>query len=152
MKSAAAAGKWALVLGILIALSSETLAQPRGRGGRAARAVPVEQVLGFLAFDDDVGLSDDQFLKIWNDLKAVRAKRQTAVQEAGGDQQAVTGKMMELRKEMQEKLNAVLTPKQSELMKAYFKRMQERMQNMQGRQRGDRQGGGGGERRPRGDR
>ncbi|MCZ6631914.1 MAG: hypothetical protein O7G87_00785 [bacterium] len=131
-----------------------------GRGGRGGaaflvnRMVPIEQVMGYLAFDDKIALKDDQLLKIRQALKELNGKRDGLRQELqgqgeGGDMQAARQKVMILARQMNQAVAGVLDAKQTEEYKGYMKRMQERAQRggggrggQGGRRRG--QGGGGG--------
>ncbi len=158
MKGAARIGCFALAIGLFASLSVE--AQPRGggrggggRGGRgrmmAARFVPVEQTLGFLAFDKKIGLADDQLLKVRNELKTVHKKRaelMEGMQGGEGDREAMMEQVRALRGEMLDKLTSLLTAEQNKTLDEYM----ERMRNFGGRGGrrggGERQRGGGGER------
>ncbi len=154
MVGAARFGGLLLLVGLFTALSAE--AQPRGRGGggrggprRAemmlAARLPVEQVLGFLAFDAEVGLTNDQLLQVRDALKGIYTKRKELAKEMReGDRQAVMEKMGGLRTEMTQNLSSALKPAQVEKLKEFMQQMQQRRQG--GRRRGGGQGrrGGGG--------
>lgn len=139
-----------LFVGLLTALSVE--AQPQGRRGRGrggprraemmlAARLPVEQVLGFLAFNAEVELTNDQLLKVRDALKGLYAKRSELAKEMReGDRQAVMEKMGGLRTEMTQNLSSVLKPAQVEKLKEFMQRIQRR------RQGGRRPGGGQGRR------
>ena len=142
-------GTWKIGLfALAVTLSASIYAQPPrggqggGRGNRAAfmvnRMVAIEQVLGFLAFDSKIALSDKQLTQIRKELKGIHAKRTEMAKEMQGsnDPQEARQKVMVLAREMNQKVVGVLDAKQTETYKTYMKRMQERMQ------RGGRQGGG----------
>ena len=131
-----------------------------GRGGRGGaaflvnRMVPIEQVMGYLAFDDKIALKDDQLVKIRQALKALNGKRDGLRQELqgqgqGGDMQAARQKVMMLAREMNQAVAGALDAKQTEEFKGYMKRMQERAQRGGGGRGGGR-GGQGGRRRGQG--
>ena len=124
-----------------------------GRGGAAFlvnRMVPIEQVMGYLAFDDKIALKDDQLIKIRQALEEVNGKRDGLRQELqgqGGDMQAARQKVMMLAREMNLAVAGALDAKQTEEFKGYMKRMQERAQRGgggRGGQGGRRRGQGGG--------
>ena len=121
----------------------------QGRGGRRGGGMlrmmlPIEQTIGYLAFDEKMALRDDQLVEIRGALKGVHAKRAALTEEmrGGGDRQAMMGQVQALRKEMIEGLNGVLDDQQDKLLDDYLKRIQEARQRFQ--QGGGRQGGGAG--------
>ncbi len=151
MRGAARTGCFVVAIGLIASLSLEAQPQGGGRGGwggrvgmMAARFIPVEQTLGFLAFDEKIGLADDQLLKVRKELKTVHKKRAELMQEMQGgqrDRQAMMEKVRGLRGEMLEKLTGILNAEQNKVLAEYMERMQNRR-----RRGGGRQGGGGGER------
>jgi len=119
-----------------------------GRGARggammAMRSVPVEQILGFLAFDDKIGLSDEQLGKVRNELKIIHSDRAKLVKGLAGseDRDATMTEVRKLRAQMTQKLTAILNPGQVKGLQDYMKTMN---------QRGGRGGGRGGDGRRRG--
>lgn len=124
------------------------------RGGRrgammAVRNVPVEQVLGFLAFDDKVALDLEQLGKVRDALKAIHTERADLVKKlsGSGDQEAAMTAVRKLRGQMTQKLSAILKPDQVETLKKYMQNMNQRGgrggQGGQRREGGGRRGGGG---------
>jgi len=102
----------------------------RGGGGRggammAMRSIPIEQILGFLAFDDKVGLSNEQLGKVRDALKDVYAERAILVKKLSGgdDRDAAMTEVRKLRGQMTQKLTAVLDAKQVEVLKGYMQEM-----------------------------
>ena len=150
------AGLFAVAMTILVAESG--LAQPPrgggdglggGRGNRAAflvnRMVNIEQILGYLAFEEKIALNNDQLLEVREALMGIHAKRaevRQEIQDSGGDVQEARQKVMLLAREMNQMVSGVLDEKQTDEYKAYMKRMQERMQRGGGGRPGGRQGGG----------
>jgi hypothetical protein len=126
-------------------LSVPTHAQRgNGGGGQEGRRgagmlrmmLPVEQALGYLAFDTKVGLRDDQLLKLRTGLAEIYSRRAQLTGEMRGraDREVLMEKFKSLRREMIESVKAVLDENQNQLLDEYLKRMRE------GRQR---RGGGG---------
>ncbi|MDA0748495.1 MAG: hypothetical protein O2954_18405 [bacterium] len=116
----------------------------RGGGGMLRMMVPVEQVLGFLAFDEKIALTDAQLVQIRRELKEVLDKREEVargMQE--GDREEAMEQIQVLRGDLQARLTSGLNGKQNELLKEYFQRMQDAQQRF-------RQGGGRGQRGQRG--
>ena len=148
MKALVRLGIGILALNLLVALPA--LSQPQrmgGGGGRmmGPRGMSPGQLLGFLAFDEEIALSDDQLLKLRVALKEAHKKHQEIMEEmmegmqsGGMDFQEMRPKMMELTKETMERASSVLDEEQVE-------RLKEHMQEMQSRR-----GPGGGGRPPRG--
>ena len=105
----------------------EVVAQPDGRAGAGGammmRFVPIEQVLGFLAFDENMGVSNEQLLKVRNELVPIYAKRAELMKNASGDREGMMQNMQKLRGEMTQKLTAVLQPKQVDQLKSYMQQM-----------------------------
>ena len=111
----------------------------------AARFIPVEQTLGFLAFHEKIGLTDDQLLEVRNELKTVHKKRaelMEGMQGGEGGRQAMMEQVRALRGEMVDKLTSLLNAEQNKALDEYM----ERMRSFGGRGGGGRQRGGGGER------
>ncbi len=141
----------ALIACILLAFAVEAAAQPEGRGGRgrgrrggAARLrmmLPVEQTLGFLAFDRKMALKDDQLLKIRGALKEIHGKRAELEKEMrnGADRQQVMQKLGGLRDTMFKEVKAVLDDSQDRVLDGYLERMRRGFQRGRG---GGRRGGG----------
>ncbi len=124
---------------VILTVVSQIFAQPgggpdggrNGRGGGAMvamRFVPVEQILGFLAFDEKVGLSNEQLVKVKDELKAIHAKRAGILKNFQGsdDREAVMGEVQKLRADMTQKLSAVLKPDQVETLKVYMQQINQR--------------------------
>ena len=116
------------------------------RGGRrgammAMRNVPIEQILGFLAFDDKVALSNELLGKIRGELKTIHVERASLVKKlsTGADQESAMTAIRKLRAQMTQKLSAILKPSQVKALQTYMKNMNQRGG------RGER--GGGGQRR-----
>ena len=144
MKALVKLGIGILALNLLVALPA--LSQPQrmgGGGGRmmGPRGTSPGQLLGFLAFDEKIALTDDQLLKLRVALKETHKKHQEMMEEMMSgevDFQEMRPKMMELTKETMETASSVLDEEQVE-------RLKEHMQEMQSRR-----GPGGGGRPPRG--
>ena len=139
-----------LVFGLILAFSAEGFAQRgrdggggRRRGGMLRMMLPVEATLSFLAFDDKIGLKDDQLLKIRKGLREIYGKRAGLVEEmqSGADREALMGKFRGLREEMLASVKGVLDENQNKLLDKYLKRMQEARQRRGGGRRGSRGGG-----------
>ncbi|HCR18364.1 MAG TPA: hypothetical protein DIU35_12860 [Candidatus Latescibacteria bacterium] len=139
-----------LVFGLILAFSAEGFAQ-RGRDGGGGRRgggmlrmmLPVEATLSFLAFDDKIGLKDDQLLKIRKGLREIYGKRAGLVEEmqSGADREALMGKFRGLREKMLASVKGVLDENQNKFLDKYLKRMQEARQRRGGGRRGSRGGG-----------
>ena len=108
------------------------------------RFLPVEQVLSYLSFNENVALSDEQLVKVRASLKGVYTKRQELQRSLRGsnDQQAAMQKVRALRMEMTQGLTAILNEDQTKVFQAEMQRMSQRGQRGQG-QRGQRGGQGG---------
>jgi hypothetical protein len=105
----------------------------RGAGGRggammAMRSIPIEQILGFLAFDEKVGLSHEQLGKVRDALKAVYVERSALVKKLGdnNDRETTMTEVRKLRGQMTQKLTAVLDANQVEALKGYMQEMNQR--------------------------
>ena len=124
-----------LTLGLVGALSVE--AQPqRGMMGGAR----LEQILVFLAFDEDVNVSDAQFLKLREVLKGVYVKQQEMMQEmmqmrqeGGGDFEEFRERMAATSEEMNQRIAAVLDAEQIKKRDKYIESMQSRRESFRGR-------------------
>lgn len=140
-----------LAVAMLLVASCDVWAQPQrggqGQGGRGQRGgvqvqrfLPVEQVLSYLSFNENVALSDEQLVKVRASLKGVYAKRQELQRSLRGsnDQQAAMQKVRALRMEMMQGLTAILNEKQTKVFQEQMQRMGQR-----GQQRGQRGGQGG---------
>ncbi len=105
--------------------------------------LPVEATLSFLAFDDKIGLKDDQLLKIRKGLREIYGKRAGLVEEmqSGADREALMGKFRGLREKMLASVKGVLDENQNKFLDKYLKRMQEARQRRGGGRRGSRGGG-----------
>ena len=142
MKGVAKIGCLALVVVLAAALCAE--AQPRGGDRSPAQMaemrvrgqLPVEQVIGFLAFDEKMGVTDDQLLKVRKELKVFYEKRADYAKKIAQDMEGVEdrqammekmramgGEMQELRQEMMGKISGVLDAKQTKLLEGYLKTM-----------------------------
>ena len=151
-----------LAVAMLMAASCDVWAQPQrggqgqgerggARGGiQVQRFLPVEQVLTYLLFDENVGLSDEQLVKVCASLKGVYTKRQELQRSLRGsnDQQVAMQKVSALRMEMTQGLSAILNEDQTKAFQGEMQRMSQRGQRGQrggqGGQGGRRGGGGGG--------
>ncbi len=147
-----------LAVAMLMVSSSDMWAQPqrggqgqgqRGQGQRGGvqvqRFLPVEQALTYLAFNENVGLSDEQLVKVRASLKGVYAKRQELQRSLRGsnDQQAAMQKVRALRMEMMQGLTAILNEDQTKVFQEQMQRMGQRGQRGGQGQRGQRGGQGG---------
>ena len=145
-----------LAVAMLLAASCDVWAQPqrggqgqgqRGQGQRGGvqvqRFLPVEQVLSYLSFNENVALTDEQLVKVRASLKGVYAKRQELQRSLRGsnDQQAAMQKVRALRMEMMQGLTAILNENQTKVFQEQMQRMGQRGQRGQG-QRGQGQRGG----------
>ncbi len=152
-----------LAVAMLMAASCDVWAQPQrggqgqgerggARGGiQVQRFLPVEQVLTYLLFDENVGLSDEQLVKVCASLKGVYTKRQELQRSLRGsnDQQVAMQKVSALRMEMTQGLSAILNEDQTKAFQEYMQRMGQRGQGQRGQRggqggQGGRRGGGGG--------
>ncbi|MCE2432301.1 MAG: hypothetical protein J4F29_05140 [Candidatus Latescibacteria bacterium] len=152
-----------LAVAMLMAASCDVWAQPqrggqgqgqRGQGQRGGvqvqRFLPVEQVLSYLSFNENVALSDEQLVKVRASLKGVYTKRQELQRSLRGsnDQQAAMQQVRALRMEMTQGLTAILNEDQTKVFQAEMQRMSQRGQRGQrggqGGRGGGRGGGGGG--------
>ena len=141
-----------LAVAMLMVASCDVWAQPQrggqGQGQRGGvqvqRFLPVEQVLSYLSFNENVALSDEQLVKVRASLKGVYTKRQELQRSLRGsnDQQAAMQKVRALRMEMTQGLTAILNEDQTKVFQAEMQRMSQRGQRGQG-QRGQRGGQGG---------
>ena len=148
------ASKWMLVmvLSMLFLASVEAQSRRGGRGGwqrqgMIRRFLPLEQTIGYLAFDEKISLKDDQLLKIRKGLLPLHGKRtKLAGSLRDGDREQVMQDVRGLNREMREGILAVLDPRQTELIKAYWQRQHEMMERFRGGggRRGRGGGGGGG--------
>ena len=152
-----------LAVAMLMAASCDVWAQPQqpqrggqGQGGRGQRGgvqvqrfLPVEQALTYLAFNQNVALSDEQLVKVRASLKGIYTKRQELQRSLRGsnDQQAAMQKVRALRMEMMQGLTAILNEDQTKVFQEQMQRMGQRGQGQRGQrggQGGGRRGGGGG--------
>ena len=158
---------WIFAFGLFVVLPLQ--AQPwqggglrgmmRGGGG-------VEQILVFLAYDEKMKVSDEQWVKLRTALKESYAKQvemreqmsqawalsripsQAEDNEDGREaaREAMRGMREEMEqaiKGMQEKVTAVLDEKQTKLFEKHLKEMQERRERRGGGRWGRGRGGGG---------
>ena len=147
-----------LAVAMLMAASCDVWAQPqrggqgqgqRGQGQRGGvqvqRFLPVEQVLSYLSFNENVALTDEQLVKVRASLKGVYAKRQELQRSLRGsnDQQAAMQKVRALRMEMMQGLTAILNENQTKVFQEQMQRMGQRGQRGGQGQRGQRGGQGG---------
>jgi hypothetical protein len=100
----------------------------------------IEQILVFLAFDEDVNVSDEQFLKLREVLKGVYVKQQEMMQEmqqmrreGGGDFEEFRERMAAISEEMNQKLSSVLEAEQMKKLDKYIESIQSRREGFQGR-------------------
>ena len=153
-----------LAVAMVLVASCDVWAQPqrggqgqRGQGQRGGvqvqRFLPVEQMLSYLSFNENVALSDAQLVKVRASLKGIYTKRQELQRSLRGsnDQQAAMQKVRALRMEMTQGLTAILNENQTKVFQEYMQRMGQRGQRGQrggqggqGGGRGGRGGGGGG--------
>lgn len=142
-----------LAMAMLIATACDVWAQPRGDGGgqgrrggvQVQRFLPVEQVLSYLAFNDNIALTDEQLTKVRATLKGIYTKRQELQRSMreNNDQQAAMQSVRELRMEMTQGLREILTADQDKLFQEQMQRMSQRGQRGQGGQGRGGQGRGG---------
>ena len=94
----------------------------------AMRSVPIEQILGFLAFDEKVALSREDLGKVRDELKIIYVDRAKLMQELGAstDREAAMTEVRKLRGQMTQKLSAVLSPDQVKALQAYMQTMNQR--------------------------
>ena len=140
-----------LIACMVFAFAVEATAQPdrrggRGRGGRGGGArlrmmLPLEQTLGFLAFDEKLALKDNQLIKIRSELKDIHEKRAELEKEmrSGADRQQLMQKLGGIRGSMFEKIKAVLDDRQDKILDRYLERLRRGFQRGRG---GGRRGGG----------
>ena len=147
-----------LAVAMLMVASCDVWAQPqrggqgqgqRGQGQRGGvqvqRFLPVEQALTYLAFNENVALSDEQLVKVRASLKGVYVKRQELQRSLRGsnDQQAAMQKVRALRMEMMQGLTAILNEGQTKALQEQMQRIGQRGQRGGQGQRGQRGGQGG---------
>ena len=151
MSSNAKLAVWILALVIFVALPLQ--AQPR-QGGGSPRGMMrgvggVEQILVFLAYDEQMNLSDNQWVELREALRESHAKQRemqdqmrqawslsripSQVQDDEGDREAMRKAMMDMReemgqaiKEMQEKVTVLLDEDQAKIFEKHLTKMQER--------------------------
>ena len=150
---------------LLLTASLDLWAQPGGGGGRGCggrggarggaqvlRFLPLEQILGYLVFNEDVALSNDQLVKVREVLKVAysgRAELQRSLR-GNNDQQAAMSQVRKLRTEMTQGLSTILNDDQTKALQTYMQRMNQRGGRGgqggrgSGRGSGGRRGGGGG--------
>lgn len=144
-----------LAMAVLIATACDVWAQPRGDGGQGQgrrggvqvqRFLPIEQVLSYLAFNDNIALTDEQLVGVRTTLKGIYAKRQELQRSMreNNDQQAAMQAVRELRMEMTQGLSAILNEDQTKTLQTFMQRAGQRGQRGgQGRGgEGGRRGGG----------
>ncbi len=151
MRVGSAVAGMTLIACMVFAIALEATAQPdrrggRGRGGRGGGArlrmmLPLEQTLGFLAFDKKLALKDNQLIKIRSDLKDIHAKRAELEKQmrSGADRQQLMQKLGGIRGAMFEKIKAVLDDRQDKILDRYLERTPRGFQRGRG---GGRRGGG----------
>jgi hypothetical protein len=106
--------------------------------------LPLEQTLGYLAFDPDMGLTDGQLVKVRNALNSVREAREKLAEtmRSGGDRQQMMSDVGKLRTDMFDRIKAVLDDRQDALLDDHLEQMRrnrERLMRAPGRApRGDR--------------
>ena len=141
-----------LVLALLIA--GPALAQPQqgqrlGSASTMGRGSSAEQLLGTLAFDEKIDVTDDQLLKLRSALKMIYGKQQDMAKKLrGGSREgmrdrmmAMRTEMMALRTEMMETVETVLNEKQLKQLKEKIKKTHSRRGGRQGRSARQRGGG-----------
>ena len=146
-----------LAVAMVMVASCDVWAQPqrggqgqRGQGQRGGvqvqRLLPVEQALTYLAFNENVALSDAQLVKVRASLKGIYAKRQELQRSLRGsnDQQAAMQKVRALRMEMTQGLTAILNENQTKGLQEMMQRMGQRGQRGGQGGQGGRRGGQGG--------
>lgn len=143
-----------LAAAMLIATACDVWAQPRGDGGgqgrrggvQVQRFLPIEQVLSYLAFNENIALTDEQLVGVRAALKGIYTKRQELQRSLreSNDQQAAMQSVRELRMEMTQGLSAILDEEQTKTLQAFMQRAGQRGQRGgQGRGgEGGRRGGG----------
>lgn len=141
MKRIVIFGIGVLALSLVGILSIEAQQRQGMRGpGRMMGGVRVEQVLAFLAFDEKVGVTDDQFLKLRKVLKGIYVKQQEMTQEmqemrraGGGDFQKLLEQMTAMREKMKEQISAVLNADQIKQVEEYMDELESSRGGRQGR-------------------
>ena len=146
-----------LAVAMVMVASCDVWAQPqrggqgqRGQGQRGGvqvqRLLPVEQALTYLAFNENVALSDAQLVKVRASLKGIYTKRQELSRSLRGsnDQQAAMQQVRALRMEMMQGLTAILNEDQAKVFQAQMQRMGQRGQRGGQGGQGGRRGGQGG--------
>lgn len=136
-------GRLGLVVGCVAILAGSASAQRPGGGRRnpammVRMMLPLEQTLGYLAFDGDMGLTDAQLVAVRSALKPVDKERARLAGEMGGDvdRQQMMASVGKLRADMFARIKEVLDDRQDALLDTYLERMRQRMQ------RGGQRGGG----------
>ena len=122
--------------------------RPGGAGAMGAR-FNVEQLMGSLAFDEKIGVTDDQLIKLRGALKEIYGKQQDMMKKLrGGSREgmrermtAMRTEMMTMRTQMMEKIATVLNEKQVEQLKKTMQRAQSQRGGRQGRGGRQREGG-----------
>jgi len=103
----------------------------RGGGGEGnwmammgQRMVPVESVLGFLAFDEGVNLEDGRLAKVREVLRSIVKERRDL--GSAGDREAVMEQAAALNKEMAASLKTVLTASQNDALTGHLADLESR--------------------------
>ena len=146
---------WTLALLLASTFLTTVEAQPRRdrRGGgqwrgqaMLRRFLPLEQTIGYLAFDDKIKLKDKQLVKIRKELAPIHEKRgKMAEALREGDRDQIREEMQALTKEMRKSILAVLDDRQGKVLKDYWNQLEEMRERFRGRRgRGGRGGGGSG--------
>ena len=118
-----------LGLGLFAILQAGAQPGSQMRGGRmmmGAGGGSPEQILGFLAFDDKVGLKDDQLLKLRGALKETyqkHLKMRETMQSGEGDFEEMRQQIQTLQGEIEEKAAGILDEKQLEQLKTYLQNL-----------------------------
>lgn len=99
-----------------------------GGGMMVMRSVPVEQILGFLAFDDTVALNVVQLGQVRDALKDIHKERAALFEKLrdSNDREAIMMAVQKLRSQMNQKVTAALDANQIEAYKTYMQNMAER--------------------------
>src|ERR1017187_816480 len=114
---------------------------PRGEGGRRGPMSPDDRLK---QMTKDFNLTADQQTKIKPIMVDERKKMEDMRNDSSGDRQSMRPKMMQIRKDTNTQIRALLDDKQKDKFDKQEQERQQRMQDMRGR-RGGGPGGDGGD-------
>ena len=131
-------GIFAVALAMPLLAMTASAAQYQGgpMGGRRGPMSPDDRLK---QMTKDFNLTPDQQTKIKPILVDEQKKMEDLRNESAGDRQAMRSKMMQIQKDTNAQIRALLDDKQKEKFDKQEQEREQRMQNWQGRQRG--QGG-----------